>query len=81
MKKVNPQSTIQPTEKPVKLAVRAMQYSSRSGENVLDLFGGSGSTPAAGRLRRSAIQSWQALGHSRQERLPLTLTLGEDSNP
>ena len=24
--------------------MRAMQYSSRSGENVLDLFGGSGST-------------------------------------
>ena len=32
------------TEKPVELAVRAMQYSSRPGENVLDLFGGSGST-------------------------------------
>jgi DNA modification methylase len=32
------------TEKPVELAVRAMQYSSRTGENVLDLFGGSGST-------------------------------------
>jgi DNA modification methylase len=32
------------TEKPVALAVRAMQYSSRPGENVLDLFGGSGST-------------------------------------
>ena len=32
------------TEKPVELAVRAMQYSSKAGENVLDLFGGSGST-------------------------------------
>jgi len=32
------------TEKPVELAVRAMQYSSLAGENVLDLFGGSGST-------------------------------------
>lgn len=32
------------TEKPVELAVRAMQYSSQAGENVLDLFGGSGST-------------------------------------
>jgi DNA modification methylase len=32
------------TEKPVELASRAMQYSSRPGENVLDLFGGSGST-------------------------------------
>ena len=32
------------TEKPVELAVRALQYSSQPGENVLDLFGGSGST-------------------------------------
>jgi len=44
VKKVNPQSMIHLTEKPVELAVRAMQYSSREGENVLDLFGGSGST-------------------------------------
>jgi DNA modification methylase len=32
------------TAKPVELAVRAMQYSSKPGENVLDLFGGSDST-------------------------------------
>ena len=32
------------TEKPVELAVRALTYSSRPGENVLDLFGGSGAT-------------------------------------
>ena len=32
------------TEKPAELASRAIAYSSRSGENVLDLFGGSGST-------------------------------------
>jgi DNA modification methylase len=44
VKKVNPQSMIHLTEKPVELAVRAMQYSSRAGEHVLDLFGGSGST-------------------------------------
>ncbi len=44
VKKVNPQSMIHLTEKPVELAVRAMQYSSRAGEKVLDLFGGSGST-------------------------------------
>ncbi|QDU46841.1 Modification methylase DpnIIB [Symmachiella dynata] len=43
VKKVNPQSMIHLTEKPVELAVRAIQYSSRTGENVLDLFGGSGS--------------------------------------
>jgi DNA modification methylase len=44
VKKVNPQSMCHLTEKPVELAVRAIQYSSRPGENVLDLFGGSGST-------------------------------------
>jgi DNA modification methylase len=44
VKKVNPQSMVHLTEKPVELAVRAIQYSSLTGENVLDLFGGSGST-------------------------------------
>jgi DNA modification methylase len=44
VKKVNPQSMVHLTEKPVELAVRAINYSSRAGENVLDLFGGSGST-------------------------------------
>ena len=44
VKKVNPNKMIHLTEKPVELAVRAIQYSSRAGENVLDLFGGSGST-------------------------------------
>jgi len=44
VKKVNPQSMVHLTEKPVELAVRAIHYSSRPGENVLDLFGGSGST-------------------------------------
>jgi DNA modification methylase len=44
VKKVNPQSMVHLTEKPVELAARALQYSSRPGENVLDLFGGSGST-------------------------------------
>ena len=44
VKKVTPQKMIHLTEKPVELAARAMKYSSRAGENVLDLFGGSGST-------------------------------------
>jgi DNA modification methylase len=44
VKKVSPQKMLHLTEKPVELAVRAMQYSSLAGENVLDLFGGSGST-------------------------------------
>ncbi len=44
VKKVNPASMVHLTEKPVELAVRAMQYSSKVGENVIDLFGGSGSS-------------------------------------
>ena len=44
MKKVSSHASVHLTEKPVELAARAMQYSSRKGENVLDLFGGSGST-------------------------------------
>jgi DNA modification methylase len=47
VKKINPNKMVHLTEKPVELAVRAMQYSSRAGENVLDLFGGSGSTMIA----------------------------------
>jgi DNA modification methylase len=44
VKKINPNQMVHLTEKPTELAVRAIQYSSRPGENVLDLFGGSGST-------------------------------------
>ena len=56
VKKVNPQNMVHLTEKPVELATRAIQYSSRPGENVLDLFGGSGSTLiAAEQANRSAF--------------------------
>jgi len=44
VRKVSPQAMVHLTEKPVELAERAMIYSSRPGDNVLDLFGGSGST-------------------------------------
>lgn len=44
VKKVTPQNMVHLTEKPVELAYRAMIYSSKGGDNVLDLFGGSGST-------------------------------------
>ncbi len=44
VKKVSPQKMIHLTEKPVELAMHAIRYSSRVSENVLDLFGGSGST-------------------------------------
>jgi DNA modification methylase len=47
IKKVNPLDMQHLTEKPTALAVRAMQYSSKPGEHVLDLFGGSGSTLVA----------------------------------
>jgi DNA modification methylase len=42
--KVPQQKMVHLTEKPVELAERAMIYSTRPGERVLDLFGGSGST-------------------------------------
>jgi DNA modification methylase len=55
IKKVTPQNMVHLTEKPVALAERALEYSSRPGEHVLDLFGGSGSTLiAAERLGRRA---------------------------
>jgi len=56
VKKVTPHNMLHLTEKPVELAERAIQYSSRPGENVLDLFGGSGSTLiAAERTGRKAF--------------------------
>lgn len=56
IKKVAPPSMVHLTEKPVELAERAMTYSSKRGENVLDLFAGSGSTLiAAERLGRRAF--------------------------
>jgi DNA modification methylase len=44
IKKISPNAMVHLTEKPVELAIRAMTFSSRPGETVLDLFGGSGST-------------------------------------
>lgn len=41
-------TAIHPTQKPVELARRAMRNSTQEGENVLDLFAGSGSTLMAG---------------------------------
>lgn len=87
--KVNPQSMVHLTEKPVELAVRAMQFSSRTGENVLDLFGGSGSTLiAAQQTGRRAflieldplycdviVQRWETFTGSKADRLSTTLQL------
>jgi DNA modification methylase len=63
VQKVSPQSMVHLTEKPVELAVRALQYSSRPGENVLDLFAGSGSTLIAAEQtgRRAFLMELDAL--------------------
>jgi DNA modification methylase len=63
IKKVNPQSMVHLTEKPVELARRAIEYSSRPGENVLDLFGGSGSTLIGAEMtgRRAFLMELDAL--------------------
>jgi DNA modification methylase len=63
VKKVNPNAMVHLTEKPVELARRAMEYSSRPGENVLDLFGGSGSTLIAAEMtgRRAYLMELDAL--------------------
>ena len=44
VKKMHHSQTVHLTQKPVELAVRAIQYSSQRGENVLELFAGSGTT-------------------------------------
>ncbi len=56
VQKVSHQKMVHLTEKPLELAERALLYSSRGGENVLDLFGGSGSTLiAAEKMGRCAF--------------------------
>ena len=49
-------SDLHPTMKPVRLFAHLMQNSSREGENVLDIFGGSGTTIiAAEQMKRRAF--------------------------
>lgn len=50
IRKVTPQEMTHLTQKPTELSTRAMEYSSKPGENVLDLFGGSGSTLIAAEM-------------------------------
>jgi DNA modification methylase len=82
IKKVTPTKMIHLTEKPCELAARAITYSSQPGENVLDLFGGSGSTLiAAEQLDRTAylmeidpaytdviVQRWESMAGAKAER-------------
>jgi DNA modification methylase len=91
IKKVNPQNMSHLTEKPVELAARAMEYSSKRGENVLDLFGGSGSTLiAAQQTGRRAflmeldqlysdviVQRWENFTGKKAERVPAPVQAGE----
>lgn len=46
-KKDNPNEYVHPTQKPVSLSARAIRSSTDIGNNVIDLFGGSGSTVMA----------------------------------
>ena len=83
VKKVSPQQMVHLTEKPIELAVRALSYSSREGQNVLDLFGGSGSTlMAAEQMKRKAflmeidplycdviVQRWENLTRRKGQRV------------
>jgi hypothetical protein len=56
VRKLNHQSMVHLTEKPVELVARALEYSARPGEHVLDLFAGSGSTLiAAEQIGRRAL--------------------------
>jgi DNA modification methylase len=91
VKKVNPQRMVHLTEKPVELATRAMQYSSRAGDNVLDLFGGSGSTLIAAEMTgRKAflmeldclycdviVQRWEQFTGKKAERISAATPTGE----
>jgi DNA modification methylase len=63
VKKLPSQQMEHLTAKPAELAVRAIQYSSLKGENVLDLFGGSGSTLIAAEQtgRRAYVMEIDAL--------------------
>ena len=95
VKKVNPQSMVHLTEKPVELAVRAIQFSSRPGENVLDLFGGSGSTLiGCEQTDRHAflmeidpaycdviVQRWEEFTGKKAERVPAANVDAEETAP
>jgi DNA modification methylase len=81
---VDSPSTVRLKEKPVELAVRALQYSSQPGEHVLDPFGSTGSTLiAAEQTGRQAflmeidalncdviVERWKRFTGKKAERVP-----------
>jgi DNA modification methylase len=91
VKKVSSQQSVHLTQKPVELAVRALTYSSRAGENVLDLFGGSGTTLiAAEQLNRRAflmeldplyveviVQRFEEFSGKKAHRIPATNAIAQ----
>jgi DNA modification methylase len=95
VKKVAPTKMVHLTEKPVELAARAIQLSSLEGQNVLDLFGGSGSTLiAAEQTGRKAllmeldeaycdviVRRWEALTGKKAERAPGTRVVTKVTTP
>ncbi|MGD9791122.1 MAG: DNA modification methylase [Phycisphaerales bacterium] len=88
VKKVTPTAMVHLTEKPVELAKRAIEYSSKPGEVVLDLFGGSGSTLIAAEMsgRRARlmeldplycdviVQRWESFTGKKAQRTPHSAT-------
>jgi len=76
-------SELHPTMKPIKLIGRLVRNSSRAGETVLDIFGGSGSTLIAceqlGRINRTVeldprycdviVQRWEQYTGRKAEKL------------
>jgi DNA modification methylase len=91
VKKESNAETVHLTQKPVELSVKAITLSSRPGENVLELFGGSGSTligcEQTGRncfvmeidpaYCDVIVKRWEEFTGKTAKRIPATQTKGE----
>ena len=87
VKKINHTQMVHLTQKPNELAIRAIQYSSKPGENVLELFGGSGWTLISceqtdrrcfameidGLYCDVIVNRWQEFTGKKAERIPANL--------
>ena len=86
VKKIPSQQMVHLTQKPNELAIRAIQYSSKPGENVLELFGGSGWTLVSceqtdrrcftieidGLYCDVIVKRWEEFTGKKAERIPAT---------